>query len=500
MATAETGSKFRTASLYVGDLSPDVTEEILYEKFNAVGRVLSVRVCRDMLTKRSLGYAYVNFQHADDAELALNNMNYSLIKGRPCRIMWSQRDPSLRYSNVGNIFIKNLDCSIDSDSLHDTFSMFGNILSCKVVLNQGKGSSKGCGFVHFDKQESADLAIQTVNGKLLKGTKVYVGKFIPKSERYTNVYVKNLGEDLDQDKLKAVFGKYGSISSVKVLSNENGECQGCGMVNFKSHDAAAKAVKELNGSTIDDCTIYCGRAQNKEERQMELMHKHKSAKLQCYSSCNGMNLYIKNLEAEVDEEKLKTEFSKYGKITSAKVMRHENGRSKGFGFVCFSSPEEANKARTAMNGAVIISKPLYVSLAQNKEERAALQMHRIARGMPQNRPFVPGGMGLRQQQCYTQPYPMGTQMQPVARGMPQNPPYVPGGMWPRTQMQSVACGMPWSGPHVPGGMVLGQQQRNMQPQQMRPQMQFGAPQSQAQTHPQPMYPRVQANAQPGEQT
>lgn len=69
------------------------------------------------------------------AERALDTMNFDILKGRPMRIMWSQRDPSLRKSGVGNVFIKNLDRSIDNKAMYDTFSAFGNILSCKVCVS-----------------------------------------------------------------------------------------------------------------------------------------------------------------------------------------------------------------------------------------------------------------------------------------------------------------------------------------------------------------------------
>merc|ERR1719482_862609 len=135
-------NSFATASLYVGDLHSDVTEALLCDIFNAVGPVASIRVCRNAVTRRSLGYAYINYHNVVDAERALDTMNYTLIKGKPCRLMWSHRDPSLRKSGVGNIFVKNLDESIDHKALYDTFSLFGNILSCKVASDYD-GQSQG---------------------------------------------------------------------------------------------------------------------------------------------------------------------------------------------------------------------------------------------------------------------------------------------------------------------------------------------------------------------
>jgi polyadenylate-binding protein len=80
-------------------------------------------------------------------------------------------------------------------------------------------------------------------------------------------------------------------------------------------------------------------------------------------------LYVKNLDDDFDDERLHQEFSVYGVITSSKIMRDERGDSKGFGFVCFSSPDEATKAVTEMNGRMVGSKPIYVALAQRKEVR-----------------------------------------------------------------------------------------------------------------------------------
>ncbi|TDH10392.1 hypothetical protein EPR50_G00074920 [Perca flavescens] len=402
------GQAYPLASLYVGDLHSDVTEAMLYQKFSPAGPIMSIRVCRDIITRRSLGYAYINFQQPADAECALDTMNYDVIKGRPIRIMWSQRDPGLRKSGVGNIFIKNMDESIDNKALYDTFSAFGNILSCKVVCDE-KGS-KGYGFVHFETHEAANRAIGTMNGMLLNDRKVqktgnqlesgivnpkahflggtcqffllsFVGHFKSRKERevefgnkamkFTNVYIKNFGEDYTDEKLMEVFTAFGRTLSVRVMKDERGRSRGFGFVNYANHEDAQKAVNEMNGKEINGKIIYVGRAQKRLERQGELKRKFDQIKQDRIQRYQGVNLYVKNLDDSIDDERLRKEFAPYGTITSAKVMT-DGSQSKGFGFVCFSSPEEATKAVTEMNGRIVATKPLYVALAQRREERKAI--------------------------------------------------------------------------------------------------------------------------------
>merc|ERR1719479_552647 len=389
------------ASLYVGDLAKDVTEAMLFEKFSSAGPVLSIRVCRDMISRMSLGYAYVNFQYPADAERALDTMNFDVLKGKPIRIMWSQRDPSLRRSGVGNVFIKNLDKTIDNKAMYDTFSAFGNILSCKVAQDISSGESKGYGFVHFETEEAALNAIQKVNGMLLNGKKVFVGRFVPRKERevelgekarrFTNVYIKNINEEYDEGRLTEMFEKYGKISSVKIMKSEEGKSKGFGFVSFDTPEEAQEACDELNGKDLEGKTMYCGRAQKKAERQAELKKKFDALKQERMQRYQGVNLYVKNLDDTVDDDRLRKEFAPFGTITSAKVM-NEDGRSKGFGFVCFSSPEEATKAVTEMNGRIIVAKPLYVALAQRKEDRKAQLASQYIQRMAGMRMQQMGGM------------------------------------------------------------------------------------------------------------
>ncbi|CAG5098357.1 Oidioi.mRNA.OKI2018_I69.XSR.g15596.t1.cds [Oikopleura dioica] len=465
------------ASLYVGDLHPEATEAMLYDKFSQAGPVLSIRVCRDMITRRSLGYAYVNFQRPEDAERAIDTMNFDELKGKAIRIMWSQRDPALRKSGVGNIFIKNLDKTIDNKMLYDTFSAFGNILSCKVNTTL-TGESKGYGFVHFETEEAAVKAIEKLNGMLMNDKKVFVGRFKSRGERvreygdrakqFTNVFIKNLPAEWDDEKLTQVFSEHGAVMSVALATDENGKSKQFGFVSFETHDSAEKAVENLHDKEFDGKKLYVGRAQKKAERQAELKVKFEKLKQERNQRYQGVNLYVKNLDDSITDDILREHFAPYGNITSAKIMTDadvegrgkpaataegseegkEGVRSKGFGFVCFTSAEEATKAVTEMNGRIIASKPLYVALAQRKDERKAhLQqqyMQRVTTGMrlqafPTNQPQYgnlympppiqqhPFRMSIRPTPRWSQPSQYG----PIVRGQ------MPGGPRPQNGVRGI---------------------------------------------------------------
>lgn len=376
--TAGQNQNLPQASLYVGDLHPLVTESMLYATFSNIGHVLSARVCRDVARQSSLCYGYVNFENPKDAERALESLIYENILGRQIRIMWCVRDPSLRKSGRGNIFIKNLDKSIAQKDLYDTFSHFGKILSCKIAIDES-ANSKGYGFIHFEDEECAESAIKAVNGKMINDRIVYVGPFIPKSQRkaatgkpkFNNCYVKNFASDLTDEGLKELFSEFGEIKSACIMRDEEGKSKGFGFVCFNDPDHAEAAVNTLNGKEINGSVLYVNRAQRKAERQEVLrqqFEKQRNERIAKYAA--GINLYVKNLDDSIDDARLKEAFGKYGKITSAKVMTDANGTSKGFGFVCFTSPEEAKEA-AKLNGTLLGSKPLYVALAQRRDDRRA---------------------------------------------------------------------------------------------------------------------------------
>merc|ERR1712137_358049 len=257
------------------------------------------------------------------------------------------------------------------------------------------------------------------------------------------------------------------------------------------------------------CALYVQRAQSKLERQTELRERFASSGSGGGGGgrTQGVNLYVKNLEESTDDSALRALFECFGNITSAAAMKDDRGRCKGFGFVCFASPDEATKAVTEMHLKVVKGKPLYVGLAEKRDVRQERLRERYSpstAGMTGGKGFKAGkggASGGMPPQMYPQDYQGG--MPPMYfAGMPgpQNMMHPQAAMFARSPMmggayppQAGKASMPMLGMGGMGGMPMGPPGKGGCMGMMRPQMQVqgggGRPQGpmpqQPQAHPQP---------------
>lgn len=239
-----------------------------------------------------------------------------------------------------------------------------------------------------------------------------------------------------------------------------------GFVNFHEHESATKAVDELNDTEVKGKKLYVGRAQKRSERDESLRQEHEDRRSENEAKSAGVNLYVKNLDDEWDDDRLRAEFDSFGTITSCKVMRDEQGNSRNFGFVCYSTPEEATKAVSEMNNKMIGSKPLYVALAQRKDVRRQALESAVAQRTAQRMQYAGPGAAMGMPGFYGQPmgYPMGYPAPMPGYGQPgmpmRGPMYPapgPGGPMgqrpgnPRYPQQGMGgMGMPYGGMPMPG--------------------------------------------------
>jgi len=191
--------------------------------------------------------------------------------------------------------------------------------------------------------------------------------------------------------------------------------------------------------------LYVNRALKHEEREKE----KEAMKMERARKLAGVNLYVKNLSDDWEDDRLRAEFGKFGAIQSARIARDPaTKRPRGFGFVCFTQPDEATKAVTEMNGKLIDNKPLYVALHQRKEVRRAQQEARASQAVRTGFGRGVGGVGVGG--------PMGMGFAPSAP-MFYPPGAAPGiGMRPMIPYQQ---GMRWAPmPHMgeQGMMMRGQ--------------------------------------------
>ena len=151
----------------MGNLDERMHESLLWELFLQVGHVVSVHLPKDRISGQHQGYGFVEFSSGEDADYAIRVMNMIKLFGRPIRVNRASADKT--QLDVGaNLFIGNLDPSVDERVLYETFSRFGQIIQTpKLARDPDTGLSKGYGFVAFDSFEAADAAIAAMDGQFL---------------------------------------------------------------------------------------------------------------------------------------------------------------------------------------------------------------------------------------------------------------------------------------------------------------------------------------------
>uniref|UniRef100_A0A8D3BIE8 Nucleolin n=1 Tax=Scophthalmus maximus TaxID=52904 RepID=A0A8D3BIE8_SCOMX len=166
-------------TLVVNNLSFSATEEVLQSTFE---KAVSIRI--PQRDGRPKGFAFVEFESADDAKDALENLNNSEIEGRTIRLEYSQNSGG-RDGGRGNsgptktLFIKGLSEDTTDQTLKDAFE---GAHAARIVTDRDTGSSKGFGFVDFDNEDDCKAAKEAMDNGEIDGTKVTLDYAKPKGE------------------------------------------------------------------------------------------------------------------------------------------------------------------------------------------------------------------------------------------------------------------------------------------------------------------------------
>ena len=263
------------------------------------------------------------------------------------------------------LFAADLPEGTCEEDLYGFFSGY-KMISSKVI----QSINKTYAFVSFETKMDAEKARRELNGvKIQAKYATGINKVSPvRLCRYEsknnlagidprcNLLVKNLSPQVSAHLLFNTFIKYGDVRSSKLMIDIMGESKGFGFISYYRWQDAVKAVEELNNTELGGKNI-----------KINVLEKGR------HRAVKRNNIYVKEIpKKNFSDKELIELFNKFGKINSAIVLKDEKGESKGFGFVCFEKPEDAEKALKEMNGKKIfddVENKLYVSFALKKAER-----------------------------------------------------------------------------------------------------------------------------------
>ncbi|XP_027319963.3 nucleolin [Anas platyrhynchos] len=359
--TEKTEAPASAFSLFMKNLCPtkdyDELKTAIKEFFGK--KNLQVSEVRIGSSKR---FGYVDFLSAEDMDKALQ-LNGKKLMGLEIKLEKAKSKESLKENkkerDARTLFVKNLPYRLTEEEMKNVFE---NAVEVRIVLNK-EGSSKGMAYVEFKTEAEADKALEEKQGTEIDGRAMVIDYTGEKSQQENQkgggeresktLIVNNLSYAASEETLQELFKK---ASSIKMPQNNQGRPKGYAFVEFPTAEDAKEALNSCNNTEIE------GRAIRLEFSSPAWQKGNTNAR-------GGFNqqsktLFVRGLSEDTTEETLRESFE--GSISARIVTDRDTGSSKGFGFVDFSSPEDAKAAKEAMEDGEIDGNKVTLDFAKPK--------------------------------------------------------------------------------------------------------------------------------------
>merc|ERR1719499_2315494 len=293
-------------NLIVNYLPQTMTQEEIRSLFSSIGEVESCKLIRDKVTGQSLGYGFVNYQQADDANKAIQTLNGLRLQNKTIKVSYAR--PSSEAIKGANLYVSGLPKHMTQPDLERIFSSCGNIITSRILCDNITGLSKGVGFIRFDQRIEAERAIQKLNGTIPEGaTEPITVKFANNPSNNAKA-IPPLAAYLAPQAARRALGA--ALHPASRFSPGKAVLAGKGMARYSP----------LAGDLLAGNTLLPGMAA---------------------TNGSGWCIFVYNLAPETEENILWQLFGPFGAVQNVKVIRDlQTNKCKGFGFVTMTNYEE----------------------------------------------------------------------------------------------------------------------------------------------------------------